>query len=116
MSMGQAVSSCFKKYAVFSGRARRSEYWNFVLFNILMAIAVAIVCALLNGLADLDINNRSISIIIDIYSWIIWLPGYAVLVRRAHDIGKPGVLVFISMVLTAGTTIGDFFSILTFLE
>lgn len=33
MSFGEAISQCFSKYATFSGRARRSEYWYFALFN-----------------------------------------------------------------------------------
>ena len=43
MGFGEAVQSVFSKYATFSGRARRSEYWYFVLLQV-------IVTAVLNGL------------------------------------------------------------------
>ena len=109
MRMGQAISSVFKKYFVFSGRARRSEYWLFVLFNILMLIAIALAGALLGGIENS--SQRTVSSIIDIYMLIIWFPTFTVQVRRAHDIGKPGVLIIVFNILSAGTWIGDFFSI-----
>ena len=43
MGFGEAIQSVFSKYATFSGRARRSEYWYFVLLQV-------IVTAVLNGL------------------------------------------------------------------
>lgn len=40
MSFGAAVSTCFRKYATFKGRARRSEYWYWYLFNILVGVVL----------------------------------------------------------------------------
>src|SRR5262249_41206369 len=42
MGFGQAIATCFRKYAVFSGRASRSEYWFFVLFELLVYIVLLI--------------------------------------------------------------------------
>jgi uncharacterized membrane protein YhaH (DUF805 family) len=43
MSFGQAVSTCFSKYATFAGRARRPEYWYWVLFGVVASIVLAII-------------------------------------------------------------------------
>lgn len=40
MSFGAAVSTCFRKYATFKGRARRSEYWYWALFQILLGFVL----------------------------------------------------------------------------
>jgi uncharacterized membrane protein YhaH (DUF805 family) len=68
-----------KKYAVFSGRARRSEYWYFFLFNILIAVALVLLGALIHN-----------TILNTLYSLAVLIPGIAVGVRRMHDVGKSG--------------------------
>lgn len=73
MSFGDAIKSVFSKYATFSGRARRSEYWYFVLFTFLVGIVVSFI-PFLNA----------------IWPLVILLPSLAVSVRRLHDIGKSG--------------------------
>jgi uncharacterized membrane protein YhaH (DUF805 family) len=42
MTFGQSVSTCFRRYAVFSGRATRSEFWYFVLFMVLLVIPLGV--------------------------------------------------------------------------
>jgi uncharacterized membrane protein YhaH (DUF805 family) len=86
-----------KKYAVFSGRARRREYWFFVLFNILISIAL--------GLVDLAIGtfdeDSGIGLLGGIYALAVLLPSIAVAVRRLHDTGRSGwwfLLVLIPLV------------------
>jgi len=69
-----------KKYAVFSGRARRAEYWYFFLFNILIAI-------LINLISGAIFKNNIIG---GLYSLAVFIPGLAVGVRRLHDTGKSG--------------------------
>jgi len=78
MSFMQAVSTCFHKYADFSGRARRSEYWYFTLFNFIVSFVLTAVL----GEAGSTISG--------IYSLVTLVPGLAVCWRRMHDIGKPG--------------------------
>ena len=68
-----------KNYATFSGRARRSEYWYFALFNVIIAFVLAFV-GLLMGTTVLS----------NIYSLAILVPSIAVGVRRMHDVGKSG--------------------------
>lgn len=74
-----------KKYAVFSGRAPRKEYWMFFLFNIIIAFGLGIVFGILKGMANIDLLWIS-----NIYSLAVLCPGIAVGVRRLHDIDKSG--------------------------
>jgi len=73
-----------KKYAEFNGRARRSEYWYFTLFNLIISIALQFV--------DNSLGTAFISLI---YSLAVLIPGLAVSVRRMHDVGKSGWYILI---------------------
>ncbi|RKR85620.1 uncharacterized membrane protein YhaH (DUF805 family) [Mucilaginibacter gracilis] len=73
-----------KKYAQFSGRARRAEYWYFTLFSVIISIILAIIDAAIGGKA-----LRSI------YSLAVLLPSIAVGVRRMHDVDKSGWFILI---------------------
>lgn len=68
-----------KKYAVFNGRARRSEYWYFFLFNVIISIVLNVVGAGLN-----------LFFLGTLYSLIVLIPSIAVAVRRMHDVNKSG--------------------------
>jgi uncharacterized membrane protein YhaH (DUF805 family) len=68
-----------KDYAVFSGRARRKEYWMYTLFYIIFAVALSIVDSIL-GMVVLG----------TIYSLALLIPSIAVTVRRLHDTGRTG--------------------------
>jgi uncharacterized membrane protein YhaH (DUF805 family) len=74
-----------KNYATFSGRASRTEYWMFFLFNFLISIAISILSVVL-GLA----RNNDQSILSNIYSLAVFLPSIAVGIRRMHDIDRSG--------------------------
>jgi uncharacterized membrane protein YhaH (DUF805 family) len=74
-----------KKYAVFSGRARRKEYWMFFLFNII------IMCVLGLVEAGAGFNTEGeYGILGSLYSLAILLPSIGVLIRRLHDTGRSG--------------------------
>ncbi|MGC5004507.1 DUF805 domain-containing protein [Streptomyces sp. NBC_00353] len=81
-----------KKYTVFSGRARRQEYWMYALFNAIAAI-VALV---------LDLVLGTFPIIIAIYYLAVLLPSLGVLVRRLHDTGRSGWWVLFAAIPLAG--------------
>ena len=68
------------QYADFDGRARRKEYWMFVLFNLLIALGVGLVGNLIG--AD--------ELLSGLYSLVVLIPSLAVAVRRLHDSGKSG--------------------------
>lgn len=71
-----------KKYAVFSGRARRKEYWMYALFVGIIYVVLAVIVAVSKSSAGIAI--------LGIFYLAILLPSLAVGVRRLHDIGKSG--------------------------
>ncbi|MCH8266386.1 MAG: DUF805 domain-containing protein [Acidobacteria bacterium] len=84
-----------KKYAVFSGRARRKEYWMFLLFHIIIIFALSII----EGIVG---SNPVLTIL---YMLAVLLPGLAVTVRRLHDTGKSGWWLLIGIVPLIGIVI-----------
>ena len=88
MGFQEAVRTCLQKYATFSGRAPRSEYWWFVLFCILVGIAAAIISMLLFGYSPTDPD--SVDWVGLLCSLALLLPSLAVGVRRLHDIDRSG--------------------------
>jgi uncharacterized membrane protein YhaH (DUF805 family) len=77
-----------KEYANFKGRARRTEYWMFTLFNILVSIALGVVLSL-TGLPPA---------LILLYSLAVFLPSMAVAVRRLHDTNRSGWFMLLAFV------------------
>ena len=87
LTFGEAVKTCLKKYADFTGRARRSEFWFFYLFYILVVIAANFVFEIL-GFCGMPKVIGSIGNAIVTLSLI--LPLYAAEFRRLHDTGRSG--------------------------
>ena len=90
--------SVLKNFANFSGRARRKEYWFFVLFNVIFAIAAMILDNVL-GLAIKDVGYGPFYIV---YALATLIPGLAVLVRRLHDTGKSGWYILMGLIPCVG--------------
>ena len=82
-----------KKYAVFDGRAGRSEYWYFVLFTSI----ISLVLGFIEGLAGIA-PEADYSVLAVIYSLAVLLPSIGVSIRRLHDTGRSGWWLFISLV------------------
>ncbi|GAA1004635.1 DUF805 domain-containing protein [Streptomyces thermogriseus] len=83
-----------KKYAVFSGRARRREYWMFFLVNFIVGLVLAVIGQVL----DLEILQY-------LYSLAVLLPGLGVAVRRLHDTGRSGWWLLIALVPLIGAIV-----------
>jgi len=99
----------FENYVNFNGRARRSEFWYFILMNMIFSIALMVIDKLLS----LSTGFTSFKIIQNIYSLLLFLPGLAVAVRRLHDVGKSGwwMLVFYLVIaVSAGGVAAIWFS------
>jgi uncharacterized membrane protein YhaH (DUF805 family) len=75
-----------KKYAVFTGRAHRQEFWMFTLVNVLISFALGIVGGMLH-----------LAVLGTLYSLAVLLPSIGVAVRRLHDIGRTGWWVLIAL-------------------
>ena len=97
-----------KKYAVFSGRARRAEYWYFVLFNIIVAVVLALIDTLLGTTTGVS----SFGLLSGIYSLAVLIPTLAVTVRRLHDIDRSGWWIFINLIPLVGAIVLLVFSLL----
>lgn len=86
-----------KKYAVFSGRAQRAEYWYFILFNFLVSMALILIDSVIGPL-----TYGGVGLFHSVYALAVLLPSIAVLVRRLHDIGRTGWWFFIGLVPLVG--------------
>ena len=82
---------CWKQYADFTGRARRTEYWMFALVNFGIAL-----------LLELILGFTFLYFLTYVYSLAIFIPSLAVCVRRLHDIGRSGWWYLIGLVPVVG--------------
>lgn len=88
------------KYSDFSGRARRSEYWWFVLVNAGALIGIVVVAGILSAIAKpLGVIGYLLYLVVALGTLI---PGLAVGIRRLHDTGKSGWFLLISLVPLVG--------------
>ena len=87
-----------KNYATFSGRARRTEYWMFVLINLIVAAVLYGLGAAFKGGA----LGGLFTALYVIYALGVLIPGFAVLFRRLHDTGRSGWWWLISLVPFVG--------------
>ena len=87
-----------QKYAVFSGRARRKEYWFFALFNVLISVVL--------GFVDLAMGTISttsgVGLLGGLYALCVLLPSLGVSVRRLHDTDRSGWWYWISLLPIVG--------------
>lgn len=98
--------NALKNYVTFSGRARRSEYWYFVLFNLIFSWAAIILDHFLGTSFIINTMNGPIDFyygyIYLIYALVVFLPSFAVFVRRLHDVGKSGWFLLIGLIPLVG--------------
>ncbi len=86
MNFGESISACFSKYATFSGRASRSEYWYFFLFYVLCVTGASVISEILSFLVVLA----------------LFLPTIAVATRRLHDTNRSGWLQLLGIIPIVG--------------
>ncbi len=104
-SLSTYWQECFsEKYDNFQGRARRKEFWGFILFQTLVALtfSVAMFVAVERGQSPF-ITTPGILYII--YSLLSFVPGLSVAVRRLHDVGQSGWLVLIGFIPILGVLV-----------
>lgn len=94
MSIEEAVRSVLSQYATFSGRARRSEFWLWVLALLIVSLLVGVADNLL-GLGD----AQPLSIV---FSLAILVPNLAVSVRRLHDTDRSGWWLLLTLIPLLG--------------
>jgi uncharacterized membrane protein YhaH (DUF805 family) len=98
MSFTEAVQTCLHKYVGFSGRARRSEYWWFFLFTILVSMVAGVLDSILGTMDD----DTNVGVIGTIASLALLLPSIAVAIRRLHDTSRTGWWILIGLIPIVG--------------
>lgn len=106
MTFSQSIKSVFSKYADFSGRATRSEYWYFYLFTFLVVMVyyIALFAMLVSGSRDSSAAGY-LSVMIIIYALVMTIPSLAVTVRRLHDTGHSGWWIFLNLIPVIGSIV-----------
>jgi len=89
----------FKNFANFEGRARRKEYWMFILINMIISFSIGFVEGLFGGSGTLGL----------LYSLVVIIPGIAVGARRLHDMGRTGWWLLIGLLPVIGFIVLIFF-------
>lgn len=97
-----------RSYAVFSGRARRKEYWFFLLFTLVFTIVMALIDQVL-GTYD---EGTGIGLLTGLYEVAMIIPGLAVSVRRLHDTSRRGWWLLLSLIPIVGGIIVFVFMVL----
>lgn len=88
-----------RKYADFSGRARRAEYWMFALINLLISIGLAIIDTAVLGM------EGSVGVLGSLYGLAVLIPSLAVGVRRLHDTNRSGWWLLIGLIPVLGAIV-----------
>jgi uncharacterized membrane protein YhaH (DUF805 family) len=94
MGFGEAISTCFRKYVDFNGRAVRSEYWFFALFQFLVLVALSIVDAVVGT-----------GVLSTLGTLALLLPALAVGARRLHDTDKSAWWLLIGLIPLVGAIV-----------
>ena len=97
-----------KKYATFEGRARRKEYWYYVLFYFLAIFVLAIVDQVTGTLDE----EAGIGLLSGLFVLATLIPTIAVTVRRLHDTGRRGWWVLLNLIPIVGGLVLIVFTVL----
>jgi uncharacterized membrane protein YhaH (DUF805 family) len=107
---GQAITRFFKKYATFSGRASRSEYWWYFLANAIVGVVIYVIGAILGlvhvdtatGMVSLGAGYVFVSVVGGLWGLATIVPHLAVIWRRLHDTNKSGGFFFLALIPAVG--------------
>ncbi|MEV4539821.1 DUF805 domain-containing protein [Asanoa sp. NPDC049518] len=100
MSFTDSIKAVLTNYVGFSGRARRSEYWWFVVFTIILNVIGKILDSVL-----FDTSMSGTGIIGGLITLALFLPGLAVAVRRLHDTDRSGWWVLLALIPLIGAIV-----------
>lgn len=114
VTLAIAVRTCFRKYFRFAGRATRSEYWFFQLFQVLVALGVIGFIMLMFSIYSLNpyqngewtvVTAQIAAIAFFAFMLAVFFPTLSVLIRRLHDIGQSGWMYWLSLIPFVGGVI-----------
>jgi uncharacterized membrane protein YhaH (DUF805 family) len=89
--------SVLKKYAVFTGRASRSEFWWYVLFNLIITVVLSTIDRMTGTMSDSGYGLLS-----GLYALAVVLPTIGVAIRRLHDTSRTGWWLLIGLIPIVG--------------
>ena len=95
----------YKKYAVFTGRARRKEFWTFTIVNIIIGIIIMNVDQSIGTYTFIqyaDGFSYDYGWLHSLFSLFVFIPGIAVMVRRLHDTSRSGFFIFLGLIPIIG--------------
>ena len=100
----------FHRYADFSGRSQRREFWLFVLFHYIVGISFAAILGIvmlflyLGDMSEDGMTTVALILVVPYVLYSLWVivPGLAVTVRRLHDLDKSGWSILIGLIPIAG--------------
>ena len=101
--------AALKKYAVAEGRARRKEYWFFILFYIIFFLVLTVV----DGITGTSNEEFGVGVIGGVFLLAMFIPSIAVAIRRLHDTDRSGLWILISFIPLIG---GIWFLVLMVLD
>jgi len=87
------------KYTLFTGRARRKEFWMFTLFNILVSLVISIAAAILGNIPVLGVIFAFLPLV---YCLAVLVPGIALGIRRLHDTNRSGWFLLLCLIPFVG--------------
>ena len=96
MNIIDATKTCFRKYFVMRGRARRAEFWWFYLATMIMTTIATLFDVMIFGFGDEDPTPIS-----SLVTLAVFIPTLTAAVRRLHDTGKPGYYIFAPILFAA---------------
>ena len=102
MNFPTAVTTCFKKYATFSGRAPRSEYWYWKLFYVIVMCPLEIASRPVEDVSNIAL---AIDVAYAMVALMLLLPSLSVGVRRLHDIDRSGWWMLLGLIPLIGWVI-----------
>lgn len=103
----QWYTDVLKKYAVFSGRARRKEYWMFTLVNVIISAVLSVLDTIIG-----TTNDTGNGLLSTLYGLAVLLPSIAVTVRRLHDTDRSAWWLLILLVPVIGWIVMVVFMVL----
>jgi len=97
----ESISTCLKKYADFTGRAKRPEFWWFLMG--MWGVSLVLMPTYWSTLSDPSSTELPAGLVLSlIISLALFLPYLAAAVRRLHDTGKSGAYIFIALIPFVG--------------
>jgi len=110
MGFGQSISTCFSKYAVFAGRARRSEFWWWIVFVMIVQVVANIIDSIIGTTYVFSNGDGGFATVQT--GWVgslaglaLFLPTVSVAVRRLHDTGRSGWWWWLNILCCIGSII-----------